>query len=706
MNLEICESSIEILILDEIRLQIEMESNKFFKEDRGTIENSGSFESNTSNFVFNPNHKLPIYAQRSKLPIYALRSHILYLLEKYQVLVIVGETGCGKSSQVPQYLLETGYSINGKLIGITQPRRIAAVSLAARVAEERNCSLGCEVGYTIRFDNCTNSDTKVKFLTDGMLVREMLGDPLLSKYSVIMLDEAHERSVNTDIAAGLLKKILKKRKDLRIVVSSATIDAHKIKDYFNFKARGSEGENAAILSVEGRNYPVDVFYSKHPVADYVVSAVETVIVIHKSNAPGDVLVFLTGQDEVEEACKMLKDKMKHVSQKLKYSILPIPMYSNLPARDQLKVFQRASSGTRKVIFSTNIAETSITIDNIIHIVDCGFMKTTVYDPTFNSETLAVVPISQASAKQRAGRAGRLTSGKCYRLYSESEYAKLLPQSVPEMQRSSMAFPVLQLKALGVNNVAKFDYLSPPPATNMARALELLYSLGAIDARVELINPVGHQMAELPLNPMFSKCLLVSQDFDCSEEIVTLCAMMQVKNVLYSPSSGKEKQKAASIHREFYAQEGDHMTLLNVFTAFTTNNRSKSWCDKHYASFSSLNRAFNIREQLLKYLRRFNVELSSARGFDDVKILKCLCAGFFANAAMYTAKGCFKSLRKPLASPDLHIHPDSVLYTVPMKSGTCVIFTETAHSSKMFLRECSVVKSEWLLEVAPHYYTST
>ena len=664
------------------------------------------FEANSSNFIYNPNHKLPIHAQRSKLPIFALRSHILYLLENNQVLVIVGETGCGKSSQIPQYLLETGYNVNGKLIGITQPRRIAAVSLAARVAEERNCALGSEVGYSIRFDDCTSSNTKIKFLTDGLLIREMLGDPLLQKYSVIMLDEAHERSVNTDIAAGLLKKILKKRTDLRIIISSATIDAYKMKDYFNVTTRDSNSENAAIISVEGRNYPVDIFYSKHPVADYVASTVETVLVIHKTNAPGDILVFLTGQDEVEEACKLLKDKVNFVSQKLKYTILAVPMYSNLPAREQLKVFQRASSGTRKVIFSTNIAETSITIDNIIHIVDCGFMKTTVYDPTFNSETLSVVPISQASAKQRTGRAGRLTSGKCYRLYSEAEYMQLKPQSIPEMQRTSMAFPILQLKALGVNNVAKFDYLSPPPATNMARALELLYSLGAIDARVELVNPLGHQMAELPLNPMFAKCLLVSQDFGCSEEIVTLCALMQVKNVLYSPSSGKEKQKAALIHREFFAQEGDHMTLLNVFTAFTTNNRSKSWCDKHYSSFSSLNRAYNIREQLLKYMKRFNFELSSARGFDDLKILKCLCAGFFANAAMYTAKGCFKSLRKPLASPDLHIHPESVLHTLPMKSGTCVIFTETAHSSKMYLRECSVVKSDWLLEVAPHYYVTT
>ena len=591
-----------------------------------------------------------------------------------------------------------------KMIAVTQPRRVAAVSLAARVAEERNCILGDEVGYSIRFDDCTSPSTKIKFLTDGLLVREMMGDPLLEKYSVIMLDEAHERSINTDLLAALLKKILKKRKDLRVIMSSATIDAHKMKDYFNVKERGNNNDNAAILQIEGRCYPVDIMYSKHPVDDYVKATVDTVLMIHKTNAPGDILAFLTGQDEVEECCRLLTEKLKTFSSKTKYRIQSVPMYSNLPAREQLKVFQRAPSGTRKVIFSTNIAETSITIDNIIHIIDCGFVKTTVYDPDFNTETLTVLPISQASANQRCGRAGRVTSGKCYRLYSEEEFLKLKPQSVPELQRSSMAFPILQLKALGVSNVAKFDYLSPPPAKNFSRALELLYSLGAIDPKVELINPLGHQMAEMPLNPMFAKCLLKASEFDCSEEILTLCALMQIKNLFHVPSSGKEKMKAARVQREFYAMEGDHMTNLNVFTTFVNNRRSKSWCDKYYASYASLNRAYNIREQLLKYVQRFGIEMSSAKGFDDDKVLKCLCSGFFANVAIYTSRGCFKSLRDPVKSPDLFIHPDSVLYTVPFKSGTYVLFTETVHSTKMYLRECSVVKSDWLLEVAPHFYS--
>ena len=606
---------------------------------------------------------------------------------------------------MPQYLVEVGWAHHGKQIAVTQPRRVAAVSLAARVAEERNCMLGDEVGYAIRFDDCTSPNTKIKFLTDGLLVREMMGDPLLEKFSVIMLDEAHERSINTDMLAGLLKKVLKKRSDLRVIVSSATIDAQKMKDFFNVKKRGDVStDNAAILQIEGRCFPVEIMYSKHPVDDYVKATVDTVLIIHKSNAPGDVLAFLTGQDEVEECCRLLSEKLKNVANISKYKIQAIPMYSNLPAREQLKVFQRAPSGTRKVIFSTNIAETSITIDNIIHIIDCGFVKTTVYDADFNTETLTVLPVSQASANQRAGRAGRVTSGKCYRLYSEDEFEKLKPQSVPELQRSSMAFPILQLKALGVSNVAKFDFLSPPPSKNFARALELLFSLGAIDAKVELINPIGNQMAEMPLNPMFAKCLLTANEFDCSDEILTLCALMQIKNVFHVPSSGKEKMKAARVQREFYATEGDHMTKLNVFTSYVNNRRSKSWCDKYYASYASLNRAYHIKEQLLKYARRFGIELTSAKGFDDDKVLRCLCAGFFANVAIYTSRGCFRSIRDPVSSPDLFIHPDSVLYTVPFNSGTYVLFTETVHSTKIYLRECSIVKSDWLLQVAPHFYS--
>ncbi|VDI31476.1 ATP-dependent RNA helicase DDX35, partial [Mytilus galloprovincialis] len=510
------------------------------------------------------------------------------------------------------YLLEAGWAEKGYMIGVTQPRRVAAVTVASRVAEERGSILGAEVGYTIRFEDCSEEKiTKVKFVTDGLLIREIMGDPLLKKYSVIMLDEAHERSLNTDIILGLLRKIQKKRTDLRIIIASATLDAEEMRDFFNNNETGDKSKDtASIMTIEGRNYPVDIHYSLDPVPDYLKCTVETVMKVHNSEKEGDILAFLTGQDEVEAVVRMLIDEAKKIPRD-GHKMKVLPMYGTLPSSEQMKVFERTSRNVRKIVIATNIAEASITINGIVYIIDCGFVKIKAYNPTTGIESLVIIPVSQASANQRAGRAGRVRAGKAYRLYTEESFQKLPLATVPEMQRSDLAPVVLQLKALGIINIIKFHFLSPPPAQNMVRGLELLYALYAIDEDCNLTSPLGLQMAEFPLTPMFSKMLLESGNFGCSEEAITVAAMTQIQNVFVTPSGNKSS--AARSRRKFSVEEGDHVTLINVFNSFIKYKKSSKWCHEYFLNYKGLCRAVEIRHQLARILKKFNVPLVSCGG---------------------------------------------------------------------------------------------
>ncbi|XP_078508280.1 putative ATP-dependent RNA helicase DHX35 isoform X1 [Lissotriton helveticus] len=648
--------------------------------------------------IFNPHASLSIEQQRQRLPVFKLRNHILYLVENFQTVVIVGETGCGKSTQIPQYLAEAGWAAEGKVVGVTQPRRVAAVSVAGRVAEERGAVLGHEVGYCIRFDDCTDPyATRIKFLTDGMLVREMMADPLLKKYSVLMLDEAHERTLYTDIAIGLLKKIQKKRGDLRLIVTSATLDAEKFKDFFNQNESCDPSlDTCTILTVEGRTFPVDVFHTQSPVPDYMKSTVETVMKIHQTEKDGDILAFLTGQEEVETVVSMLIEQARIVSRTgMKKHMCVLPMYAGLPSFEQMKVFERVSHNVRKVIVATNIAETSITINGIVFVIDCGFVKLRAYNPKTAIESLVLVPVSQASACQRAGRGGRNRSGKCFRLYTEEDFEKLPLSTVPEMQRSNLAPVILQLKALGIDNVLRFNFLSPPPAQSMIQALELLYALGGLDKHCRLTEPLGVRMAEFPLNPMFAKMLLESGNFGCSAEILSIAAMMQIQSVFVLPPN--QKAKARREHRKFAVEEGDHLTMLNVFEAFIKYNKSSQWCQEHFLNYKGLVRATVVREQLKKLLNKFKVLKKSSEGDPD-PILRCIVSGFFANAAKLHSTGVYRTLRD---DHELYIHPTSVLYGE--KPPQWVVYNEVVQTSRYYMRDVTAVESSWLLELAPHFY---
>ncbi|XP_058143069.1 probable ATP-dependent RNA helicase DHX35 isoform X2 [Dasypus novemcinctus] len=655
-------------------------------------------ENSVTTVVYNPYAALSIEQQRQKLPVFKLRNHILYLIENYQTVVIVGETGCGKSTQIPQYLAEAGWTAEGRVVGVTQPRRVAAVTVAGRVAEERGAVLGHEVGYCIRFDDCTDLlATRIKFLTDGMLVREMMVDPLLTKYSAIMLDEAHERTLYTDIAIGLLKKIQKKRGDLRLIVASASLDAEKFRDFFNQnETNDPTRDTCVILTVEGRTFPVDIFYLQSPVPDYIKSTVETVMKIHQTEGDGDILAFLTGQEEVETVMSMLIEQARALARTgMKRHLRVLPMYAGLPSFEQMKVFERTSRSVRKVIVATNVAETSITISGIVYVIDCGFVKLRAYNPRTAIECLVVVPVSQASANQRAGRGGRNRSGKCYRLYTEEAFDKLPQSTVPEMQRSNLAPVILQLKALGIDNVLRFHFMSPPPAQSMVQALELLYALGGLDKDCHLTEPLGMRIAEFPLNPMFAKMLLESGNFGCSQEILSIAAMMQIQNIFVIPPN--QKSQAIRVHRKFAVEEGDHLTMLNVFEAFIKHNKNSQWCQQHFLNYKGLVRAATVREQLKKLLVKFQVPKKSSEGDPD-PVLRCIVSGFFANAARFHSTGTYRTIRD---DHELHIHPASVLYAE--KPPRWVIYNEVIQTSKYYMRDVTAVESAWLLELAPHFY---
>ncbi|RKU47387.1 hypothetical protein DL546_007169 [Coniochaeta pulveracea] len=650
-----------------------------------------------------------LYKPADLLPIAKHREALLYLIETNAVTIVVGQTGSGKSTQIPQFLEQAGWCEDGKIIAVTQPRRVAATTVALRVAEEVGCEIGKEVGYSIRFEDVTSASTRIKFMTDGLLIREALVDPLLTRYSVVMVDEAHERSVSSDILLGLLKKIRKRRPELRIIISSATLQAEDFLRFFTKDAADEVSDTpttdqiGSIVSLEGRTYPIDILYLESPAEDYVEKCISTALDIHVSEPEGDILVFLTGREEIETAVQAISERSAQLPPHSK-SILPMPLYAGLTTEQQMYVFEEAPANTRKVIFSTNIAEASVTINGIVYVVDCGFVKLRAYNPKMGIESLTATPVSKAAAAQRAGRAGRTKPGKCFRLYTEESFRTLPDATVPEIQRSNLAPFILQLKALGIDNVLRFDFLTPPPAELMTKALELLYSLGALDDYAKLTKPLGTRMAELAVEPMMAKTLLSAQSFGCVSEILTIAAMTSLGGNVWVGQE-EEKRRVESTRRKFAAEEGDHLTLLNVYQAFVTKGRKEGrFAHDNLLNFKALTRAVSIRAQLKRYLERFGIavdESLSSYGTGNNKaeqIRRCLTTGYFAHAARMQPDGTFRNVSGDTV---LHAHPSSLMFN---RKADWVIFHEVFESgNKIYIRDITKIEKGWLLQYAPQYY---
>ncbi|KAF2261344.1 P-loop containing nucleoside triphosphate hydrolase protein [Lojkania enalia] len=656
-----------------------------------------------------------LYKPPALLPIAQLKDALLYAIETYPLTVIIGDTGSGKTTQIPQFLFQAGWTSDGSVIAVTQqPRRVAATTVAARVAEEVGCQLGQEVGYSIRFEDVTSAKTRIKFLTDGLLLREMLIDPLLTRYSVVMVDEAHERSLSSDILLGLLKKIMRKRPELRVVISSATLQAENFLDFFapgpaeqvNGKSKEEYGR---IVSIQGRVYPVDIFYLAEPVPDYVERAVETVMDIHTNEPEGDILLFLTGREEIEDAIDKIADRITDLGPDHQ-NLQPLPLYAGLPADQQMYVFQAAGENTRKVIVSTNIAEASITIDGIVYVIDSGFVKLRAYDPTTGIERLVTVPVSKASATQRGGRAGRTQPGKCYRLYTKDSFTTLEESTPPEIQRSNLAPVILQLMNLGIQNIVCFDFFSSPPSKLVIRAMDMLFSLGAISSEARLTKPLGAQMAELPLEPMLAKALLNSPKFGCLYEMLHIAAMTTLQGNAFVSQDGNIKllDKAK---RKFAVEEGDHITLLNVYEAFvTTGKKDAQWCRSNSLNYKAMVKAVSVRNQLKRHLEKLGIQESALNAPDvrraggqssyspSERIRRCLVTGFFAHAARMKPDGTFQTAN---GETTLWAHPTSILFH---RKADWVVYHEIMETkNKIFIRDITKIEMDWLTEYAPEYY---
>ncbi|TFB07089.1 Pre-mRNA-splicing factor ATP-dependent RNA helicase-like protein [Trichoderma ghanense] len=633
---------------------------------------------------------LSIQETRKSLPIYQYREQFLQALEQYQILVIVGETGSGKTTQLPQYLHEAGYTKNGMKVGCTQPRRVAAMSVAARVADEVGVKLGHEVGYSIRFEDCSSDKTILKYMTDGMLLREFMTEPDLAGYSAIMIDEAHERTVHTDILLALVKDLARERKDLKLLISSATMNAEKFAQYF---------DDAPIFNIPGRRYPVDIYYTPAPEANYLAAAITTVFQIHTTQGKGDILIFLTGQDEIEAAEMEIAETAKKLGNRIKELVI-CPIYANLPSELQAKIFEPTPEGARKVVLATNIAETSLTIDGIVYVIDPGYVKENVYNPATGMSNLVVVPCSRASANQRSGRAGRVGPGKCFRLYTKFAYMNEMEESpLPEIQRTNLNGVVLQLKSLGINELLDFEFMDPPPTETLIGALNQLFALQALNHKGELTK-IGRQMAEFPTDPMLAKAVLAADKEGCVEEVLSIVSMLGEASALFFRPKDKKIHADSARNRFTVKEGGDHITLLNIWNQWVDSGFSPIWAKENFLQQRSLTRARDVRDQLAKLCERVEVAPSTCGANNLRPIKRAITAGFFPNAARLQKSG--DSYRTFKNNTTVWIHPSSVLMSVDPPEKT-VIYYELVQTTKEYMRSVMPIEAAWLAELAPHFH---
>lgn len=623
---------------------------------------------------------------RRSLPVHGVRRELMNLIRDHQVVVVVGETGSGKTTQLTQYLHEEGYSRNG-MIGCTQPRRVAAVSVAQRVAEEfqGGCKLGQEVGYSIRFEDCTSKSTVIKYMTDGILLRETLSDPDVDRYSVIVMDEAHERSLNTDVLFGVLRTVLSKRLDIKVIVTSATLNAEKFAQFFG---------GAPVFNIPGRTYPVDTFFSRTPVEDYVADAVFQVMQIHlKAPLPGDILVFMTGQEDIETTCESLADKLSRLENPRPLLILPI--YSQLAADLQTKIFEPAPKGMRKVVVASNIAETSLTIDGISYVVDSGFCKLKTYNPRLGMDALLLCPAAQSSVNQRAGRAGRTGPGKCYRLFTAAAYSmEMLDSNVPEIQRTNLSHVVLLLKSLGVKDLLDFPFLDPPPAENILKSMLGLWLLGALGAQGELTQ-LGRRMSVFPLDPALSGMLFMGEQNGCLVESVTIVAMLSVPNVFVRPHGREEESDNA--RNKFFVPESDHLTLLHMYQSWRAAGSRADWCVKHFINAKGMRKAREVREQLLELAKAQKMAHTTCDDWDVIR--RTVASAYYYQAARRKGIGEYINIRSGVVCG---LHPTSAIYGTGL-SPDYVVYHELIYTKKEYMSCVTAVEPQWLAEAGPLLY---
>lgn len=639
------------------------------------------------------------------LPILSRRDEIEAAIRAHQVVVICGETGSGKSTQLPQLCLEIDKArgVSPCRVAHTQPRRIAARSIAARIAEERGVRLGDEVGYKVRFHDVTTKATQIKVMTDGMLLAELAADRQLSQYSTIIIDEAHERSLNIDFALGVLKELLKSRKDLRLVVTSATIDPARFSNYFGGAA------SAPVLEVSGRTYPIDIKY--HPPhasrssrgdneTDVNIEDVcEEVLSLHTTHADsGDILVFLPGEREI----RLVANRLESASRDGRLEVLPL--FSRLTNAEQDRIFHPTNAGERRVILATNVAETSLTVPGIRFVVDTGLARISRYSATSKVQRLPIEPISRASANQRAGRCGRVAAGVCVRMYSQESFNTRPNLTDPEIRRASLAGVILQMKSLNLGDPETFPFLDPPTQAAIQDGYDTLFEIGAFTSasRTGTLTDIGARIVKMPLDPRVARMLIAGAEEHCLDEIVPLAAALSIQDPRERPSGRQEEAELAqSVFRD---NTSDFLTLLNIWTQYREvagdgrTGEVAGWCREHFLSFTRMREWSDTTRQLHEVAEELGFRASASQHASAEMIHRALLTGLITNVAAREdgASHDYRGVRGNV----VHIFPGSALFK---KNPRWIMAAEIVQTTRLFARTVAAIDPAWIEQVAGHMF---
>eukprot|EP01062_Namystynia_karyoxenos_P073017 TRINITY_DN6976_c0_g1_i1.p1 TRINITY_DN6976_c0_g1~~TRINITY_DN6976_c0_g1_i1.p1 ORF type:complete len:933 (+),score=278.37 TRINITY_DN6976_c0_g1_i1:67-2799(+) len=626
------------------------------------------------------------------LPVSRLKQELLSAVAASRVLIVEGETGSGKTTQIPQFLVDGGFATPASGLVVTQPRRVAAVAAARRVAAERGVRLGEEVGYAVRFDECIGPQTRLRFVTDGVLLREALHRPELGRYRVVIVDEAHERSLATDLLLALLRRLSASRPELRVLISSATLDCQRFSEFFG---------GAPVLSVPGRTHPVEVLYARQPVTHYAEEAVATALSLCEQEASGDVLVFLTGQEEIDWACRQLAARWRPSGAAPEPYALPL--YAALPQDRIRAAFAPAPDGHRKVVFATNIAEASVTIDGVVHVVDSGFTKLGCWDAPTGVDSLQIVPVSKAGARQRAGRAGRTRPGVCYRLFTEQAFDNELPeQTPPEICRVDLTGSIIALKEMGLEP-SEVQFVDPPEPGALAAGLLAAFRLGALDDAGDL-TPLGRRLAAFPLEPRLARVLLAAESGGAAQcaDAAAVLGLLQGPQPVFTGARGE----ADAARRRLASPLGDHCTLLRVYNGWAAAGGPRGgadWAREHHVSLGALRAAHDAKGQLLRLLRLPPAPPAAADAdlpAREAGLLQCFVAGCFERAARCAAQAnTYHALGDGAA---MGIHPSSVLWRAEAPPAW-VIYHEAVRTTRDWMQHVSRVHPSWLLGAGCGYY---
>lgn len=632
----------------------------------------------------------PVVSYHEELPVSQKREDIIQAIHDNQVIVICGETGSGKTTQLPKMCLDAGLGIYG-MIGHTQPRRLAARSVATRIAEELKTEMGAAIGYKVRFTDTLGDNSLIKLMTDGILLSEIHHDPFLNKYDCIIVDEAHERSLNIDFLLGYLKQLTLKRRDLKIIITSATIDPQRFSKHFN---------NAPIIEVSGRTYPVEVEYrdphnEKQQSIDMPIAIGNCVDEISRIDR-GDILVFLSGERDIRETADYLsKQNLQHTE--------ILPLLARLSASEQNKIFGRSSK--RRIILATNVAETSLTVPGIKYVIDSGLARISRYSWRSKIQRLPIEAISQASANQRKGRCGRVSAGICYRLYAEDDFKLREEFTSPEIQRTNLAAVILQMENMQLGHVEDFPFVEPPDSRLVNDGYKLLHELGAIDSKNK-VTKTGTQLARLPVDPKLGRILIEANTEHCLNEALIIVSALAVQDPRERPL--EKKQAADEAHKKFIDKQSDFISWINIWNTYHANktelsaNKLRKWCQDNFISWMRMREWIDTHRQIKKMLDELKFKFNNSEA-NYAAIHRALLTGFLSQIGVKDEGHEYQACRQR----KFHIFPGSSLFN---KGPKWVIASEIVETQKVYARNLAKIEPEWIAEKAAHLikhsYTQT